>query len=104
MPTQELFLVARLFVAIINGAALSVGIGILGNQGQFCYPAFCRLYRGKGAVPLICQSGQFVFQRLISINPMLGDEVQRFGSLFQILQLRPVLKPGTLFTLILIFN
>ena len=67
MSPQELFLVTGLLVAVINGAALSVGIGILGNQGQFCYPAFCRLYRGKGAVPLICQSGQFVFQRLIGL-------------------------------------
>ena len=75
MPTQILLFVPGLLVAIINGAAFLVGISILGNQGQFCYPAFHCLYGGKVTVPLVSQSGQFVFQRLISINPVFGDEV-----------------------------
>ena len=99
VTTQEFLLVRGSLVLVIDGLVLAVGGGILGNQGQVYNSAFCFLDGCKGSVPGVCQSGQFTFQFLVAVDPMLCNEVDSLGRLFQILQLRPMLEPGTLFAL-----
>ena len=99
MSPEEFFLIRGSLVFIVYWLILAVGGGILGNQGKVGDPAFCFLDGGKGSVPGIRQRGQFTFQFFIGADTMLRNEVDRLGSLFQILQLRSMLEPGALLAL-----
>ena len=77
---------------------------MLHHKGQIRNPGLRFLYGGMGGVPFLRHGGQFTFQFFITINAMLRQEVHGLGGLFQIVQLRPMRKPGVLLGLNIVLD
>ena len=95
MAPEEFLFIPGLAVAVIDRPELAVGGGMLHHKGQIRYPAFCVLDGGMSGIPPLRQTGQSALQFSIAVNAMLRQEVHGPGSLFQIVQLRPMREPGT---------
>ena len=85
MPPEEFLLVPGLAVFLIQGTELAVGGGVLHGEGQPLHFLLrrpeVRLHPGGGGRRPVAPLGQF----LITGDPMFGQEVQRFSSPLQIL-------------------
>lgn len=90
MAPEKFFFIPGLTVAVIDRPELAVGSGVLHHKGQICYPVFCVLDGGMSGIPPLRQAEQSAFQFSIAAAPTLRQEVHGSGSLFQIVQLRPM--------------
>lgn len=104
MAPEKFFFVPGLAVAVIDRPELAVGGGVLHHKGLIRYPAFCVLDGGMSGIPPLRQAGQSAFQFSVAADPMLCQEVHSPGGLFQIVQLRPMCKPGALLCLDVVLN
>ncbi len=96
MPPEEFLLVPGLAVLVIQGTELAVGGGVLHGESQPLHFLLrrpeVRLHPGGGGRRPVAPLGQL----LITGDTMFGQEVQRFSSPFQILDVRPVFVAGAL--------
>ena len=93
MLAPELLFVSGPLILLHQRAQLLTGGDILYQHGHFCKPAFGRFQRGGSFGAGGGDLGHSAFQIRVAFDFMLGQEVQRPGSLFQIVELCPLLIP-----------
>ena len=74
------------------------------HKGKFGTSAFYLLDFCMSGISACGYCGQFVFQFSIAAYPVFGQEVHGFGSLFQIVQLRPMCETCALLRLDVILD
>ena len=104
MLAPELLFVSSPLILLHQRAQLLTGSNILYQHGHFCKSAFGCFQRGGSFGAGGGDLGHTIFQIRVTINFMLRQEVQRPGSLFQIVEFCPLLIPCGLLGLDAVFQ
>ena len=104
MFTSELLFVSSPLILLQQWVQFLTGGDILYQHGHFCKPALCCFQCGGSFGAGGGDLGQPAFQIRVAVDFMLRQKVQRPGSLFQIVELCPLLIPCGLLDLDAVFQ
>ena len=104
MLTSELLFVSSPLILLQQWVQFLTGGNILYQHGHFCKSALCCFQCGGSFGAGSGDLGHPAFQIRVAFDFMLGQEVQRPGSLFQVVELCPLLIPCRLLGLDAVFQ